>query len=324
MRSPTKGLLSALVPLVVALVCAPGCLDDVEIGAFTSGSAGASSAGAPSGGAASAGAPSAGAASGTGATGGAAGEGGSPSPEGGAPADCVPVPCLGKIYACGDCEDNDGDGAVDALDVECLGACDDTEDSFAGLTGQTNASCRQDCYFDHDAGSGNDGCYYSHACDALSVGPDYPPSGNASCEYDEDAKIPGTQASCSELRAEQPEACLEYCKPLVPNGCDCFGCCELPARSGRFVFVGSTIDGVPSCNEDTLGDSEACKPCTPVPSCFERCDDCEICVGEVRPGPGCESAERCGGEVPPCGADVAEPCSADSYCVTGCCIPIPK
>jgi hypothetical protein len=61
-----------------------------------------------------------------------------------------------------------------------------------------------------------------------------------------------------------------------------------------------------------------------VPSCFERCDTCDICVGEIAPGPGCGSDDRCGGEVPPCGADVAAACPADSYCVTGCCIPVPK
>ncbi len=203
--------------------------------------------------------------------------------------------CLGKVYACGDCVDNDGDGAVDAFDTECLGACDDTEDSFSGgLPGQGGSSCRQDCFFDRDAGSGNDDCYYDHACDTLSVAPDYSPSGDSGCEYDEDTNLSGTSASCNDVRAEQSEACLAYCKPLVPNGCDCFGCCEIPARSGRFVFAGSTIDGTASCTDETLDDPAACKPCTPVPSCFERCDTCDICVGEVAPGPGCASDDRCG------------------------------
>jgi hypothetical protein len=229
------------------------------------------------------------------------------------------------VYACGDCDDNDGDGSIDALDTQCLGACDDTEDSFSGgLPGQINTPCRQDCYFDRDAGSGNDDCYYDHACDTLSVEPDYPPSGDPACAYDETTRLSGTSATCSEVRAAQSDACIAYCKPLVPNGCDCFGCCELPARSGRFVFVGSTVDGVPSCTEATLDDPIACKACTPVPSCFERCDACDVCVGEVEAGPGCVTEDRCGGEVPACGADVLAPCSSDSYCVTGCCIAVPK
>jgi hypothetical protein len=308
MRSPTKGLLVSVVPVVVSLLVTPGCIEDVEIGAFTSSEGGASTPGGATGGSVSAG------------EGGEGGRG-----EAGSPGECQPVACLGKVYACGDCVDNDGDGAVDALDTQCLGACDDTEDSFSGgLPGQNNTPCRQDCYFDRDAGSGNDDCYYDHACDTLSVAPDYPPSGDAACEFAEETKISGTSATCSEVRAEQSEACLAYCKPLVPNGCDCFGCCEIPARSGRFVFVGSTVDEIPSCTEETLDDPVACKACTPVPSCFERCDACDVCVGEVQPGPGCVSDDRCGGEVPPCGADVAAPCPSDSYCVTGCCIPVPK
>src|SRR5690606_20384519 len=43
---------------------------------------------------------------------------------------CVPLPCEGKIYACGDCIDNDGDGKVDQADPECISPCDDREDTF--------------------------------------------------------------------------------------------------------------------------------------------------------------------------------------------------
>lgn len=34
-------------------------------------------------------------------------------------------------------------------------------------------------------------------------------------------------------------ACLAFCMPLTPNGCDCFGCCEVFAAAGssRFVFI---------------------------------------------------------------------------------------
>ena len=39
--------------------------------------------------------------------------------------------CNGTVYACGDGEDDDGDGLVDNMDTECMGPCDDDEGSFA-------------------------------------------------------------------------------------------------------------------------------------------------------------------------------------------------
>jgi len=231
---------------------------------------------------------------------------------------CVPAQCQGKGYDCGDCQDNDGDGLIDALDPDCLGACDNSEDSyFPNIPGQNNAPCKQDCYFDKDSGSGNDGCDWTHACDELSSAPEFYPSGDAQCRYDADA-----QATCASL-SQQPEQCLNYCLPLVPNGCDCFGCCEAPAHSNRFVYLGSTTDGVGSCDSAHVDDEARCHPCTPVSSCFNSCEGCEVCVGETR------LSGECGGETPrcdvgvsPCGPDL--PCSGLTYCVTGCCIEVPR
>jgi hypothetical protein len=181
----------------------------------------------------------------------------------GAGAGCVPVTCEGAIYACGDCVDNDGDGRVDADDPECFGACDDTEDSFYdGTVGPSAAACKQDCYFDRDTGSGNDGCHFSQKCDPLSA--------DAQCAYDPSTTIPGTSSSCADLESEQTPDCLSVCLPLVPAGCDCFGCCEIPAGSGVFVWLGSTVDGVGSCDSESVGDGTRCRPCTPVPSCFRE------------------------------------------------------
>src|SRR5437773_4343797 len=36
---------------------------------------------------------------------------------------CFPATCQGKLYECGDCTDNDGDGKIDSEDPDCLGAC---------------------------------------------------------------------------------------------------------------------------------------------------------------------------------------------------------
>ncbi|MEI9940975.1 MAG: hypothetical protein WDO69_27475 [Pseudomonadota bacterium] len=90
---------------------------------------------------------------------------------------CQKKTCQGKVYLCGDCADNDGDGLVDSDDPDCTGPCDNTEDSYyGGIPGQNNAPCRQDCYFDQDTGSGNDQCFWSQECDPLSLSPEFPPA----------------------------------------------------------------------------------------------------------------------------------------------------
>jgi hypothetical protein len=269
----------------------------------------------------------------------AGGEGGAAMTAGGAPGAggdgaCRPVACRQKVYACGDCVDNDMDGALDSADVECTGACDDTEDSFyGGIPGQNNAPCRQDCYFDSNSGSGDDGCYWTHECDVESVAENgYPPSGNASCAYNASATVPGSDLMCSGLASSQTDQCNDVCRAVTPNGCDCFGCCELPGRSNEYVFIGSTVDGQGSCNESNIDDPTACRPCTPVQSCFNECTPCEHCVGGVTPEPSCADgeagapgvSERCDQEGTPCG-QVGEPeCPAEEYCITGCCVVVLK
>lgn len=199
---------------------------------------------------------------------------------------CVPRPCEGRVLACGDCLDNDGDGPIDAQDLECLGACDDDEESLhTGIPGQNQALCRMDCFFDGDSGGGNDGCIWDHRCDPLSIGPDYPPSGQPMCEFDPTITV-GTQ-SCDEARAMQSDVCQLACLEQTPDGCDCFGCCELPARSGNFVWVGKELGGSGSCEIAMAGDPASCPPCTPVPGCQNPCTGCERCVGEQVPPATC-------------------------------------
>jgi hypothetical protein len=223
-------------------------------------------------------------------------------------ASCERSACYGKVYLCGNCKDDDGDGLIDAEDPECTGPCDDREDSLAvGLPGEAATTCSEDCYFDRGNGAGHGDCTFSHHCDAKAVAPDYPPTGDSSCAYDENAKIPGTNATCSDLRGTQPAGCLETCGPLVPNGCDCFGCCELPPGSGTTVWLETQL------------------PCTQVASCVNRCEDCEVCVGRTAPAPSCSDggAMRCAAGYQPCGTTSDESCPMRSYCVTGCCIPEP-
>jgi hypothetical protein len=245
----------------------------------------------------------------------------------GATQGCDVTKCQGHIYQCGDCYDNDGDGLTDSDDPDCLGACDNTEESFyGGIPGQNNAPCVQDCFFDQDTGAGNDQCYWSHACDALSVSPTFGPSADQRCEHNPDAVIPGTAARCDDLAMQQLDACRVYCVPLTPNGCDCFGCCELPTGSNRFVWLGSTSSTLGSCDLASVDDPTRCHPCTPVPSCFNGCGPCEVCIGRPRPSTTCTSSgnERCETDVQPCGQKNEPPCPAGQYCVTGCCIEAPE
>jgi hypothetical protein len=184
---------------------------------------------------------------------------------------CVVRYCDGKIYACGDCLDNDGDGLVDTQDTECLGACDDLENSYAsGMVGPKDGNCKLDCAFDGDNGSGNDDCHWSQHCDPRSVAPDYPPSGDAQCVYDLETSIPGTSLGCTELAAAQSALCLTTCLPLTPVGCDCFGCCNLPAGSAQFVWTESSLNGQFTCDQASLNDPSRCRPCTPVKSCMKN------------------------------------------------------
>lgn len=300
--------------LLVGLMM-PACGDTVDVGAN-----GAD--GGQSGGAAATG--------GTDAGGGAAGGTG-----GVAGGNSGPIACQGHIYQCGDGVDNDGDGLIDAADPDCLGPCDNTEDSYyGGIPGQNNAPCRQDCYFDQDTGPGNDDCYWSQKCDPLSVAPGYPPSGDAQCAYDPAATIPGSGKSCADLESQQSQMCGDVCGKLTPNGCDCFGCCELPAGSGKYVWLGSTENGVGSCDAANVADPQKCKPCTPVPSCLNPCDTCELCVGKstlpavCAPDGGAAGAggsgAQCAPGVQPCGQPGQSACPASYYCITGCCRQVPS
>lgn len=233
---------------------------------------------------------------------------------------CVVVSCRGNTPAlCGNCLDDDGDGWVDASDPECLGPCDDSESElYSGAEAMVTGSCRTDCYFDGNAGSGDDGCNWSYRCDPGSLAPDYPPTGSAMCEYD--PALAACDPSSRELAA-----CQAACLPLTPNGCDCFGCCELPGGSGNFIWLGSPGVESAHCELAASTDADTCRPCTPEPSCLNTCDECELCIGKSELPAPCSGA---GGPACPAGVRSCEPrtgagCGALEYCITGCCVPLP-
>jgi hypothetical protein len=245
--------------------------------------------------------------------------------------------CQGHIYACGDTVDNDGDGKIDFHDPDCLGPCDNTEDSYyGGIPGQSGPACIVDCYFDNDSGAGNDECYWNHQCDEHEMAPEYYPESNngSACEYNPNANTPGTGASCDELYMTQTQTCYDICGPLTPNGCDCFGCCELPGNPGNYVWLGSEdASGAGKCTLANLTDPSYCEPCKPVKACLNPCDPCELCVGKDTLPPECfpdggtpdgGTTEQCPPGIQPCGLAGQPNCPSGWSCITGCCQENPK
>jgi hypothetical protein len=234
--------------------------------------------------------------------------------------DCVPARCGNVTLACGNCMDDDEDGRADAADAECLGPCDDSEEElFTGDAPRVNGSCRTDCYFDRNSGSGDDGCGWSYSCDPAAVAPDFPPTGLRRCTYD-------PAAVACQLSSDERLRCQQGCLPLTPNGCDCFGCCQLPAASGRYVWLGSENLDLEHCEIASAEDPSRCKPCTPVVDCFNDCAECELCVGKTRLPASCGVAGApplCPGSQRACDPQSGTGCSRLEYCITGCCVPLP-
>jgi cysteine-rich repeat protein len=208
--------------------------------------------------------------------------------------------CSGKIYECGNGFDDDMDGKPDGEDPECISPCDDNEGSFqTDLPGQNN-DCKSDCYFDANSGQGDDLCVWNLQCDESNPGADI------GCPYDPDFKM------CEQ---SLPDECLNFCQPLVPNGCDCFGCCEI---EGKHVY----LDSNPDCSVDNL---DACQSCTFFADCNNPCEPekCELCFGQEPE----DLPEECM-EMPACDEGKTSclkdaDCGDNQYCQTGCCQVIP-
>lgn len=209
--------------------------------------------------------------------------------------------CRGRVRECGDCEDNDGDGRIDAADPECLGPCSSAEDAFYRATIDDDLNtCRLECFFDDGPSPGDDGCAQMLACQE-SLRTDVCPPDPSRCMVD------------------VPASCRSSCVPITPNGCDCFGCCEVSPGSGEFVFLRNLDPAEIPCATATLADRSLCRACTPVADCLNSCEACEVCFGRPDVPADCAIEDRCPSGVPPCGADLGT-CPAGAYCVTGCCV----
>lgn len=226
---------------------------------------------------------------------------------GGDPGEVDASPGDPSVTQCSDGVDNDGDDLIDGFDPECVSPLDDREDSFAtGIPGDNIDSIKQDCFFDGDSGHGNDGCLM-HTCCLL--------EGECPAELRPDQFDPEDCAPSQD--------CIDFCAPLTPPGCDCFGCCTVCNDDGCFdVLTNPAV--APDCDQDTVADPEACPRCTKVDECGpggDPCTDleCNLCPGQTPDDlpPECEGNE-CPGGATPCTGD--GDCASGQYCSVGCCI----
>ena len=212
---------------------------------------------------------------------------------------------------CSDGIDNDMDGKTDYNDPECVGPLDNDESTYAtGIPGDNIDACKQDCFFDGNSGMGDDGCLWQLKCDPMTT--------NASCPYDQ-AYAESHTSECS-LSSSQSQKCIDACQKLVPNGCDCFGCCAVPGAPTPIRLANT-------CTAKDFGDPTKCPPCTQVTQCMTPCGHCDYCIGkETLPAdcmaqPDGGTPYTCVGGLVACGQYGVDPtqCPAGTGCVTGCC-----
>ena len=196
------------------------------------------------------------------------------------------------------------------------------ESSYAtGIPGDNVDACKQDCFFDGNSGMGDDGCDWQLKCD--------PRTTNAACPYDQAYASQHTD-ECS-FSASQSQTCIDKCQKLVPNGCDCFGCCVVPGAPAPILLAAT-------CTAANFNDPTKCPRCTQVTQCSNPCEHCEICIGKptlpadcttTTPDAGTDGPPppppQCGTDYQPCGPGTPTPadsCPQGLGCITGCCTPL--
>jgi len=213
--------------------------------------------------------------------------------------------CIPGDTQCSNCIDDDGDGQIDGFDIECSGAADDDEATFGTAIGGDNTSITKiDCFFDGNAGSGDDGCDL-HVCCLLDECP---------------AGLPGPPYDASMCLLTQD--CIDNCEPLVPPGCDCFGCCTVCDGPDCFdIYLNPAL--APDCDAETLDDPVACPRCTPLAGCGRPCggSTCVLCPGQTE----ADLPAACTGAACPAGGTrctTSSDCGAEQFCAAGCCIAV--
>jgi len=209
-------------------------------------------------------------------------------------------PCPGPNQ-CSNGFDDDGDGLIDWMDPECTGPYDNYERSFAtGIPVDNLDPCNQDCFFDGNTGSADDGCLWTGACLSGSTDP--------KCPYD--------AAAAADPKRCPPasDRCRKFCQPLAPIGCDCAGCCEVYDLTGR----SKRVRIVNTCTVADLGNPLKCPPCEPLAGCSRPCGRCDLCLGKLTVPSDCTDSDRTMCPAERC--DPTNPCPCGKYCLTGCCV----
>jgi hypothetical protein len=220
--------------------------------------------------------------------------------------------CGRKVCKCDDGMDNDHDALIDGLDPECTARFDDDEETFATGGPKKPAAMCEDCFWDDNADPADDGCAYPTACrnegpmamPAMPMGP----------------MMMGAMCSTCEVTPR----CIDTCRSHTPNGCDCFGCCEVTKLDGTLAHV---VLG-DECSLAKIDDTHKCPACVPSPACANPCGPCELCLGKHAEDlpPDCAGVEPRDAGAPSQCDDGYQACSEDGtcpddyYCVLGCCL----
>lgn len=215
-----------------------------------------------------------------------------------------PQRCGDAACACDNGLDDDDDGLIDGLDPECTGARDNDEGTFGtGAPGNSVAFC-QDCFFDDNSGSEDDGCQI-----------------HIECVY---GRVPAGPSGAACFACEVSQSCQDTCRPRTPNGCDCFGCCTV--ERGTLPRVNVRLET--TCSLDALDDEFACPRCVPNDACRNPCGRCELCPGRSvdqlpmdcrAGGKPMDPRHKCDDREKVC--DDNKRCAAGFYCQLGCCLP---
>lgn len=225
--------------------------------------------------------------------------------------------CMPGAAQCANCIDDDGDGDIDGYDIQCTGPLDNDESSFAtGIPGDNIDAVKQDCFFDGNSGSGNDGCDI-HVCCLLGATTVQECPFNSGPTYNPMACPPpiGTGTITQQ--------CKDVCGKLTPPGCDCFGCCTLCDPTTNDCFdIATNPNTSPNCTTANLSDPAACLRCTKVSDCGNTTcggTSCILCPGQDPSDLPAEcNMQECPGGGPTCGLEGV--CPEGLYCSNGCCI----
>ena len=227
--------------------------------------------------------------------------------------------CMAGNAQCNNCIDDDKDGFIDSFDLECTGPLDNDESSFAtGIPGDNIDPVNQDCFFDGNSGSGDDGCSI-HVCCLLGA------MTKAQCpiganQYDPNKCPPpiGTGTISQQ--------CKDVCGKLTPPGCDCFGCCTLcDPVTNVCRDIATNPNTSPGCTLSTINDPTICKSCTKVTDCGNTTcggTSCILCPGQDPSDlpASCNGTTACPTGTTSCANGAA--CPSGTYCDTAstCCL----